>query len=168
MSTFNANANANANATSKRSPRTMEERKAKAQRAEAWNGKQKHGSYARHRQVIAATAADRTAFKVAEGAGEFVTVRRGKKSKKTSTTVAPTMPKILPRFAALVVDDSDDEETSPVITTPPNRRTEPTPVTPKLVTWGPLNKSAIVTPTTKRIGLKNGSWADECDSDDEE
>ena len=168
MSTFT---NANANATSKRSPLTMEERKAKAVRAEAWNGKQKHGSYARHRQVIATAAADRTAFKVAEGAGEFVTVRRGKKSKKTNT-VEPTLPKTISRFAAL----ADDEETEslPVITTPPNRRTEPTPVTPKLVSWGPVNKSATVTPTKapdaqmKKFGLKNGSWADECDSDDEE
>jgi hypothetical protein len=176
MSTFtqtnanaNANANAHANTIGKRTTFTMEERKVKSQRAESWNGKQKHGSYARHRQVQEAARLDRRARKDAESAGEFVTVRRGRKKPNTAT-VAPTMPRIIPRFAALVADDSDDEETSPlpVITTHSNSQTEPTPVTPRQVSWGPLNKSAIVTPTVKLFGLKNGSWADECDSDDEE
>ena len=163
----------------KRTTFTMEERKTKAQRAQSWNGKQKHGSYARHRQVIATAAAERQTFRDAEAAGEFVCVRRGR-NKSAKATVAPTMPRILSRFAALA--DSDDEKTSqlPVITTPTKKQTEPTPVTPKQVTWGPAQKSAPVAPTkatlvtpTKpaqapRIGLKNGSWFDECDSDNED
>lgn len=184
MSTFtqtttSANANANASTPVRRPIRTMEERKAKSYKSEAWNGKQKYGSYARHRQVMESAATERKAFKDAENAGEFVPARRGRKKQNAATTVVarclpetwpPTMPRILPRFATLVDDDSDDEETSqlPVITTPTKPRTEPTPVTPRQVSWGPLSVSAIVTPTTKRIGLKNGSWADECDSDDEE
>jgi len=174
MSTFiqpttSANANANVSTPDRRPIRTMGERKAKSHKSEAWNGKQKYGSYARHRQVMESAATERKAFKDAERAGEFVPVRRGRKKQNTAT-IAPTMPRILPRFAALVDDDSDDEETSqlPVITTPTKPRTEPTPVTPRQVSWGPLSVSATVTPTTKRIGLKNGSWADECDSDDEE
>ena len=92
------------------------------------------------------------------------------------------MPKTSSRFAALVAYDSDDNEPAsqlPVITTPTKPRTEPAPVTPKQVSWGPSQKSAPVAPRkptlvasakpqVPRIGLKNGSWADECDSDDEE
>ena len=185
---------------------TIEERKAKAQRAEAWNGKQKHGTHARHRQVMQHAAEERTTFKAAESAGEFVTVRRNRKqgndkrrndkrrnnkhrdNDDQSMKLAPIPTQKPSRFAALLASD----EPTTVVHQP----------TTKQVSW-----ATVVAPSTliypreqrttpdlfysprefadfaaeaetetkpktetklKRIGLKNGSWADECDSDDED
>jgi len=184
---------------------TIEERKAKAQRSQAWNGKQKHGSYARHRQVMQLAAEERDTFRTAEAAGEFVTVRRRKRGGKKRNNnnnnnnkhlakVAPILDQGPSRFAAFL--NSDDEREELPIITPPQQPTKPATkqvwferpiVSPQAATaasaagmefiWTTTPEGAPVgmtpcvretTPKPKRIGLKNGSLADECDSDDED
>jgi len=92
-----------------RKPLTAGQRKAKQMRREAWNGKQKHGSYSEHQRVMQLRAEERKAFQVAEAAGEYVPVKRkGKGKKKQELTAAISASK--GQFAAFVGDSDEDEE----------------------------------------------------------
>jgi len=97
------------------------ERKAKQLRREAWNGKQKYGSYTEHQLAMQMRAEQREAMAAAEAAGEFVPVKRkGKSKKKQELSAAISASK--GQFAAFGGELDEDEE-PPVLERTSTKRT---------------------------------------------